>query len=109
MSGRSGSFPVSYEDAKARFTQVRPSVRLGRKLSIDGSESVPGQRYVLHIREGGDPKGGRQTTIEVAKASETSCWVSVHSWSYNMVFPSHKAWHTERKRWREVKRLLNPI
>jgi hypothetical protein len=104
---RSAPFAISYEDAKTRLSQLRPSVRLGRKLPVRGSEPVPGQKYVLRIREGGGAPGGRWTEIRVSKVTETSCYVDIYTWTSNTIFPSHRAWHTERRRWRELSELLS--
>jgi hypothetical protein len=102
VSGRSEIFNVRFEDAKAAVHRMRPSNRWGRELGMRGEESASGS-YIFHIREGGSAPGGRWTTIEISKVTENSSSVHLSSWTDNILFPSHKAWHTERKRWQELK------
>src|SRR5262245_14787127 len=61
--GRSGTFSVSYEDAKTNLNQMKPGTMWGRTLRTSPSEPVPGQRYVLSIVEGGTPP--TQSTTEI--------------------------------------------
>ena len=97
---RSANFSLSYEDLKLKLSEMRV------RRSVSHREPVPGQYYTLRLFERGDPKFGTRTWISVTRLSETNCHVELETTRYSFLMGSIRVLHTERSRWKEVKKLL---
>jgi hypothetical protein len=94
------NFSVCYEDVKLKLSEM------GVRRSVSHREPVPGQYYTLRLFERGDPKFGTHTWISVTRLSETNCHVELETTRYSFLAGSIRVLHTERSRWKEVKKLL---
>src|SRR5258708_14221001 len=106
---RKATFHTSYNETKAKLSEMKPAVKWeGKWFGVDGKEKLPGEYYVLWILEGGSDwhKFAHRTTVHIIRNDDSSCRVEIHSWANNAVFPSHRMWLKEWRRWREVKKLL---
>jgi hypothetical protein len=91
---------LSYEDAKLRLSEMRV------RRSVSHREPVSGQYYTLRLLEKGDAKFGTHTWISVTRLDETNCHVELETTRYSFLAGSIRVLHTERSRWKEVKKLL---
>ena len=106
---RAATFRVSYREATNALAGIKPAVKWrGKWFGVRGTETLAGQEYTVRILEGGSDwhKFRHETVVRVTRLDDSSCQVGIHSWARNMVFPSHRMWFKERRRWHEVEGLL---